>query len=410
MSKEDLYHQANLENSRLINSKRGETQEHPKMTEHFNPIWARILVWGLLFGVLYMLRSFSLLIFLTFVFAYTQNFFVEKLSRAIPTRALRVVLVAVVQLAVIVGLFTFLFPQVRMQASIFADRHTEYLHTLDSELTKYAQTYPVLGLFLPELIDSSPDFDEKGLLTNWKPKDSASAQIFQSLIGTNEKGEHKDGSEVLKGIVASILGTGSTFLLSLLFSFLILLDLPRLSEAVQDLRNTRLSFIYLEVAEAIGDFASVVGSALSAQVLIAFVNTFLTALGIVLLGLTPNLAFLSIVVFLCSFIPVAGVFISSAPICLLALQKGGAGLMVGAAVLIWVIHLIEAYILNPQIYGQRLRVNPVLVLIVLTVAGKLLGIWGLVLGLPVCTYIFGHAIRYHGSIISKAQGGNYQGE
>ena len=58
------------------------------------------------------------------------------------------------------------------------------------------------------------------------------------------------------------------------------------------------------------------------------------------------------------------------------------------------IHMVEGYILNPLIYGARLRINPVIVLIILTVGGKLFHLWGLVLGVPVSTYIFGHAIRY----------------
>jgi len=36
----------------------------------------------------------------------------------------------------------------------------------------------------------------------------------------------------------------------------------------------------------------------------------------------------------------------------------------------------------------------VLVLIVLTIGGKLLGVWGLVLGIPIVNYVFRHAIRY----------------
>ena len=57
------------------------------------------------------------------------------------------------------------------------------------------------------------------------------------------------------------------------------------------------------------------------------------------------------------------------------------------------IHTIEAYVLNPQIFGHHLRMNPVLVLIVLVIAGKLFGIWGLILGVPIVNYVFAHAIR-----------------
>ena len=56
-------------------------------------------------------------------------------------------------------------------------------------------------------------------------------------------------------------------------------------------------------------------------------------------------------------------------------------------------HVVEAYILNPKIYGEKLKINPVLVLIILTVSGKLFGVWGLLLSLPIYTYVFGHAIK-----------------
>ena len=64
-----------------------------------------------------------------------------------------------------------------------------------------------------------------------------------------------------------------------------------------------------------------------------------------------------------------------------------------AVVLIIVIHLIEGYILNPRVYGSYMRINSVIVLIILTLASKLFGFWGLLLGVPVCTYIFGYAIK-----------------
>ena len=45
----------------------------------------------------------------------------------------------------------------------------------------------------------------------------------------------------------------------------------------------------------------------------------LTAIGLKLIFGMPYVAFLSLIVFVCGFIPVAGVFISSVPICLVGL-------------------------------------------------------------------------------------------
>ncbi len=180
-----------------------------------------------------------------------------------------------------------------------------------------------------------------------------------------------------------------------MFSFLIVLDLPRLTKSVQSLGGTKLKLVYEEVADSIRNFGVVLGRALEAQLIIAMLNTLLTAALLQLLGFSAKLAFLSVIVFLCSFIPVAGVFISSVPICLVALEQMGIHGIFIAALLIWIIHLVEAYVLNPRIYGHHLRMNPVLVLIILTIGGKLFHVWGLVLGVPICTYVFSHAIQFH---------------
>jgi predicted PurR-regulated permease PerM len=89
-----------------------------------------------------------------------------------------------------------------------------------------------------------------------------------------------------------------------------------------------------------------------------------------------------------------GVFISSVPICLIALQVIGPKAMVLSIIMIVIIHLIEGYVLNPRIYGSRMRINPVIVLFILTISGKLFHIWGLILGIPVFSYIFSHAIQH----------------
>jgi predicted PurR-regulated permease PerM len=126
---------------------------------------------------------------------------------------------------------------------------------------------------------------------------------------------------------------------------------------------------------------------------IAICNTILTAIGLWMMGLTQNLLVLSAIVFVFSFIPVFGTILSSIPICLLALQTGGVTTMVLAILMICAVHALETYVLNPQIYGHHMHMNPVLVLIVLTIGGKLFGVWGLLLGIPIVNYVFRHAIR-----------------
>lgn len=379
--------------------------QHNDNPFHFLPHpWDRILpyaatltVWGLFFGTIYLLRSFFLLLFLTFVFSYIQAQSVNRLERYIANRIARVVMVALCILGILTAAGIFLVPKVKQQTEVFASQFTTYLHRVDQEVFTLSKRYPLLGEIFPK-IAVAPEaavlegHEKKGL------KHSPTATMLQQLLHLDETGSGGQNIGHLVGTLGNIGGKiaafTSAFLLALLFSFLIVLDLNNLAASVRDLESTKVRFIYRSVAGKIRDFSLVLGRALEAQLIIAIINSLLTAIGIGLLGLGEHLAFLSMIVFFCSFFPVIGVFISSIPICLIALQTQGLNIMLLAILLITIIHVIEGYILNPRIYGSYMRINSVIILIILTIGGKLFNFWGLVLGVPVCTYVFGHAIRY----------------
>jgi predicted PurR-regulated permease PerM len=177
----------------------------------------------------------------------------------------------------------------------------------------------------------------------------------------------------------------ATTLLALLFSYLILIDLNRIKAGIGRLRTSRVGDFYQEAAPPIARFGILLGRAIEAQAAIAVVNTVLTLIGLLILDI-PLVAMLSVIVFVCSFVPVLGVFISTTPIVLVALNTGGPGLSLAAIGLVIVIHAIEAYVLNPLIYGRHLKLNPVLTLIILYVGYHAFGLWGMLLGVPVARY------------------------
>jgi predicted PurR-regulated permease PerM len=90
---------------------------------------------------------------------------------------------------------------------------------------------------------------------------------------------------------------------------------------------------------------------------------------------------LALLAAVCDVIPVLGVVVSTLPAVLLALTVSP---FVAAAVLALYIlyHVIENYVLVPRIYGRRLRMSGLAVLIALVVGGTLQGILGAVLVLP----------------------------
>ena len=110
--------------------------------------------------------------------------------------------------------------------------------------------------------------------------------------------------------------------MSLVLSFVVVWDLPTIAAGFRSLETSRLSPIYKEVAPSVAVFGQLFGKALQAQARIALVNTALTAAGLVALAI-PGVGLLSLFVFLCSFIPIAGCFISTVPIAFVALTEYG---------------------------------------------------------------------------------------
>lgn len=180
---------------------------------------------------------------------------------------------------------------------------------------------------------------------------------------------------------------------SLVLSFMVLWDLPTISQGVSTLSTSRLSAFYEEVAPSVQIFAQLFGKALQAQSRIALVNTALTALGMWALAI-PGMGLLSLFVFICSFIPIAGTFISTIPVGFVALTEYGFTRLFLVILMVAGVHFVEAYALNPAIYAAHLKLHPLMVLAVLVIAEHSLGIWGLLLAVPLTVFALDYVIRY----------------
>jgi predicted PurR-regulated permease PerM len=354
----------------------------PPPWDRFVPFIRRLAIWAMFFGILWMLRPFFFLVFLTFVFGYIQEHGTEALNRKIASRRMCSVLVFLALLGVLLGLGLTIGPALAQQAAAFPEDINKHLSGADRVLEDLKERYEIVRKIV------TPDVHVGGIVR----------QIFlpEVLVESDDERLQSVLPRIV-GIAQKTLWIGTSFFLALLFSFLVSLDYPRIASEMRSLHETRLRVIYDELSDSVFYFGKILGRALEARLVIALVNTALTAIGLSIMEI-PNIAFLSAVVFVCSFIPVAGVFISSVPLCLAALTKSGLPLMLWAIVFVTIIHIIEAYILNPRIYGARLRMNPVLVLAILVISNHLFGIWGLVLGVPVVNYLV-HVIRSKGSKI-----------
>ncbi len=383
----------------------------------------RVVIWVILFLLLWALRDFFAVVFLTFVLAIIAAPLAE-----IGMRRLRlphwaaVTLVYLTFLGVLGSFVAFVVPSVVAQLNITIQNLPSTEAAVIETKNRLVQSYPALrepinGFLRSALADDRLDVVDLELDYERQRLGLTEAQLAaaaeSAVVPTGVLAEYFDRQDQLlvsalmsvqlrvrqyaPTVTVMLYRATATTLLALLFSFLILIDLNRIKSGISRLRTSRVGDFYEEAAPPIARFGIVLGRAVEAQAAIAVVNTVLTLIGLLLLDI-PLVAMLSIIVFVCSFVPVLGVFISTTPIVLVALNTGGPGLSLAAIALVILIHAIEAYVLNPLIYGRHLKLNPVLTLIILYVGYHAFGLWGMLLGVPVARYFIHDVIGVPGRV------------
>ncbi len=341
-----------------------------------------LAIWAAFFGLVWLASYYGLfgLVFITYILCFLFHGPIEDLAvRTKLPRALWATVVYLVFLAAVLSILSGVLPTLGAESTAFVKKLPETLESLRTHLDQWAWLVPDMATPISRVRDYL---------------------ALESLVGVK--------AETLFTLAVTsfnqITNYVSTFLLGTLFSFLIMLDFPNLRAKTIALRDSRLRDIYDVTARSVVRFAVVVGMGFRAQMMIAAVNTILTAMGMYLLGIKP-IALLSTVVFFCGLIPVLGTFISSAPIVLVAVNTTGPGHALWAVLMIIVVHTIETYVLNPRIVAAMFKISPLVTLMILYIGHKLFGLWGMVLGVPVSVFVFRHVILGNGLEAGRKSGG-----
>lgn len=146
-----------------------------------------------------------------------------------------------------------------------------------------------------------------------------------------------------------------------------------------------------EVAARFQTFYESFKMVMGAQILISAVNTVLTGIFVVAVGL-PYAVVVIGVTFLCGLVPIVGNLVSNSIVVSIGFTVSP-NMAFGALVFLVVIHKLE-YLLNSKIVGWRIR-NPFwLTLLALIVGERTLGIPGMILGPVLLSYIRQETSRF----------------
>ncbi len=287
-------------------------------------------------------------------------------------RGLCIVLSILGVLAIITALCLFILPQVG-----------ESLLSLANNIPGYITD---AGDFFNGL-ESRLDMENEVISYLWKQGEeliNQSGTLIKNFVGSAATWLLTFVTGLASGIINGFLG--------IIFAIYILADKEhlnyiyhRLLRAIfKDSIRERIEYIVRKIDRAFGGFIS--GQLIEACILGSLCFVGLTIVGLFVGGM-PYALLISVLVGATSIIPILGAYLSAIPSALLIL------LIDPVKALIFVIFLVvlqqfEGNVIYPRVVGGSIGIGGMWVLLALTVGGNLMGITGMVLGIPAFAVIY----------------------
>ncbi|WP_034991944.1 AI-2E family transporter [Liquorilactobacillus vini] len=242
--------------------------------------------------------------------------------------------------------------------------------------------FPLIFKQTEAMIRYLVDFYQKPSMTANKVFDFFSQYISTSTLST----QLKNGVAIVFKYVTSIGTVGATFIFSLILSFFFTIEERRMANFSQNFLSGPFAWYFQDIYFFAKKFVNTFGIVIETQFIIAIVNTIITTICLAFLKM-PQLFSLSLLIFIMSLIPVAGVIISAIPMSVIGYSVGGLRDVIYIIIMLLVVHALESYVLNPKLMSNKTELPIFYTFVVLFVAEKLFGMWGLIVGIPIFTFL-----------------------
>jgi predicted PurR-regulated permease PerM len=337
-----------------------------------------LLRWLLIF--IFVVLGWSVLTYLTGVLApilaalgisYLLNPVLDRLVRYGVNRAVGAAALLVAFIAVFATLVSYAVPKIAEQLADFGANLPAMANQADQWLGA------TFGLEIP------PDWHDYLQSPEAREALGHSASPMQRL------------AEAALGGIFSVVGVLAELLLIPVFSFYFLVDWPNMLRRIEHVVPPRRRATVRELAREID---RVIANWVRGQGIVTTILAVLYAIAFTIVGLPLSVP-IGLVVGVLTIIPFVGTFVGAAIAALVALAGGGGvGMLGGVAVVIAVLHLLEAAVLTPKIVGHRVGLSESGALLAVVAGGKLLGFVGVVLAVPLAAtfaVLVRYAVRYY---------------
>lgn len=206
-------------------------------------------------------------------------------------------------------------------------------------------------------------------------------------------------TERFQGVVSGTLNAVKRLLgasITLLYLFFILLDFERLSRGWKPYVPKKWRGI---VGKLWADLVGGMNQYFRGQALVALCVGVLFATGFCIIDFPAAIAF-GLFIGVLNLVPYLQL-VSVVPMVLLAVLKAASTggdfwiIILSACTVLLVVQLIQDLLLVPYIMGKRMNLHPAVILLSLSIWGKLLGLLGMIVALPLTTIILAYLKRYH---------------
>lgn len=290
-------------------------------------------------------------------------------------------------------LFTFIFTYLMLRFTRFIQIYVKIstnILTIIIYLFILFLIYMAVTKYVPIFINQTLDILHS-MISFYKniPKEKNDSIIMlQNFIDKNNIVKHiQEGLLIILGYLQNLGKITISFSIAFLLSFFFMIEKNKVISFSKLFLKSNFAWFFKDIYYFSNKFVNTFGIVLETQFVIAFFNTILTTIALALLGFS-KLFSLSIMIFILSLVPVAGVIMSFIPLSFIAYSQGGMKHVFYIIVTILIIHMFESYVLNPKLLSKKTELPIFYTFVILLISDWLFGVWGLIVGIPIFTFLF----------------------
>ncbi len=246
---------------------------------------------------------------------------------------------------------------------------------LESQISNLTETFP---LFINNFIDSTQafvdDFSGNEIADNVISQVKGFVDNFSADIGNYVS----EGLTRFSSVVTSITSVVMTIVIAPIILFFLLKDAKKFTNGVLAVTPPKWRADLIRVATEIN---VKVGSYIKGQLVIAVANGVMIFIGFTIIGLDYS-GILGLAGGILSLVPYIGPTLTFIPAFVIALLTSWTEVFL--LIVVWiVVQFVEGNFVEPNIMGRQLNIHPLTIIIILLIMGDLLGLFGLVFGVPI---------------------------